>query len=85
MRDSIQLNLVNILFEQLTVHSGVVRLHVSALDLAIFNHQCITLATVLAEDGSALEGEVKVFVELTGWITQETDLVFSKTESVGSE
>ena len=60
----------------LTVHSGVVGLHVGALDLAIFNHQCITLATVLAEDGGALEGEVEVFVELTGWIAQEADLRF---------
>ena len=71
---SIQIDLIDILFERLTVHSGVVGLHVGALDFAIFNHQCITLATVLAEDGGALKGEIEIFVELTGWITQEADL-----------
>ena len=77
MRVSIQIDLMNIFFlKSLTVHSRVVGLHVGALDLAIFNHQCITLATVLAEDGSALKGEVEVFVELTGGITQEADLCF---------
>ena len=78
MHVSIQTDLMDILFESLTVHSSIVGLHVGALDFAIFNHQCITLATVLAEDGSALEGEVKVFVELTGWITQESDLCFER-------
>ena len=74
MRVSTQVDLIGILFEPLTVHSGVVGLHVGALDFAIFNHQCITLATVLAEDGSTLKGEIEIFVELTGWITQEADL-----------
>ena len=76
MRVSIQIVLMNIHFEPLTVHSGVVRFHVGTLDFAIFNYQCITLATVLAKDGRALKGEIEVFVELTGWITQEADLRF---------
>ena len=78
MRVSIQIDLMNLLSEFLTIHPGIVGLHVGALDFAIFNYQCITLATVLAEDGSALEGEVEVFVELTGWITQESDLCFER-------
>ena len=76
MHVSIQIDLKDILFERLTIHSGVVGLHVGALNFAIFNHQCITLATVLAEDGRALKGEVEVFVELTGRITQEANLCF---------
>ena len=58
----------------LTVDSGIVRLHVSALDFAILSHQCVTLTTVLAEDGGTLKSEVKIFVELTGWIPKEADL-----------
>lgn len=45
-----------------------------ALDLPVLSHQCIALATVLAEDGGTLKCEVKLFVELTGWITKEADL-----------
>ncbi len=58
----------------LTVDSGVVRLHVSTFDFAILNHQCVTLATVLTEDCSAFEREVKVLGELTGWIAKKADL-----------
>ena len=63
-------------FKMLTVDTGIVGLHVGTLDFPILSHQCITLATVLAKDGSTLEKEVEVFGELAGWITQEADLVF---------
>ena len=70
-------------FNTLTLDSGIVGFHVGALDFAILNHQRVTLATVLTEDSSAIEGEVEVFGELTGRVTQEADLYFLKTESVG--
>ena len=57
-----------------TVHSSIVRLHVSALDLPVFDYQGITLATIVPEDCRALESEVEVFGELTGWVTEEADL-----------
>lgn len=46
----------------------------SALNFAVLDHQRITLATVLTEDSSTLESEVKVLVELTGRIAKEADL-----------
>ena len=46
-----------------------------ALHFSILNHQSITLATVLTEDSSALESEVKVLGELTGRIAKEADLI----------
>lgn len=57
-----------------TVHSSIVRLHVSALDLPVFDYQGITLATIVPEDCGTLESEVEVFGELTGWVTEEADL-----------
>ena len=57
-----------------TVHPSIVRLHVGALDLPIFDYQGITLATIVPEDCGALESEVEVFGELTGWVTKEADL-----------
>lgn len=57
-----------------TVHSSIVRLHVSALDFPVFDHQGITLATVVSEDCGTLESELEVFGELTGWVTEEPDL-----------
>ena len=46
----------------------------SALDLPVFDHQSITLATIVPKYCGALECEVEVFGELTGWVTEETDL-----------
>lgn len=45
-----------------------------ALDFAILNHQCITLATVLTEDSSTVKSEVEVLGELTGRIAKKADL-----------
>lgn len=56
------------------IDSGVVGLHVSALHFAILNHQCVTLATILAKDSSTLKREVKVLGELTGRITKKADI-----------
>ena len=53
------------------------------LDFAILNHQCVTLATVLAKDGGTLEREVKVFSELAGRIAEKADL-YLKISSVGN-
>ena len=69
----------------LTIDSGVVGLHVSALDFAIFDHQCIALAAVLTEDGGAVEREVKLFGECTGWIAQEADLRWQLNISMGAD
>ena len=46
----------------------------SALDLPVFDYQGITLATIIPEDCRTVEGEVEVFGELTGWVTEEADL-----------
>ena len=66
-----------------TVHSSIVRLHVSALDLPVFDYQGITLATIVPEDCGTLKSEVEVFGELTGWVTEEADLE-SKVSSARS-
>ena len=57
-----------------TVDPSIVRLHVSALNLPIFDYQGITLATIVPEDCGTLESEVEIFGELTGWVTKEADL-----------
>ena len=57
-----------------TVHPSIVRLHMSALDLPVFNYQGIALATIISEDCRTLECEVEVFSEFTGWVTEEADL-----------
>ena len=57
-----------------TVYPSIVRLHVSALDLPVFDYQSITLATIVSEDCGTLECEVEVFGKLTGWVTKEADL-----------
>lgn len=57
-----------------TVNRGVVRLDVSRLDLAIFNDEGVALATVVAEDRRAIEGEVEILGESTRWVCQEADL-----------
>ena len=46
----------------------------SALDLPVFDYQGITLATIVPKDCGALESEVEVFGELTGWVTEEANL-----------
>ena len=66
-----------------TVHPSIVRLHVSTLDLPVFDYQGIPLATIVPEDCGTLESEVEVFGELTGWITEEADLK-SKVSSARS-
>lgn len=45
-----------------------------ALNFAILNHQCVTLATILTEDSSTIESEVEILGECTGWITEKADL-----------
>lgn len=55
------------------IDSSVVGLHMGALDFAILNHQCITLATVLTEDSSTVKSEVEVLGELTGRIAKKAD------------
>ena len=53
----------------------------SALDLPVFDYQGVALATVVPEDCGTLECEVEVFGELTGWVTEETDLELEVSSS----
>ena len=57
-----------------TIHPSIVRLHVSALDLPVFDYQGVALATVVPEDCGTLKSEVEVFGEFAGWVTKEADL-----------
>lgn len=63
-------------YNKLTVDSGIVGLHVGALDFAILNDQRVTLAAVLAEDSSTLKSEFEIFVELSRWIAEKADLCY---------
>lgn len=58
----------------ITIDSSIVRLHVGALDFAILNHQCVTLATILTEDSSTIERKVEVLGELARRIAKKADL-----------
>lgn len=66
------------------VDSGVVGLHMGALDFAILDHQGVTLATVLTEDGSTVKGEIKLLGELTGRITEKADFALGSWVEVFS-
>lgn len=59
---------------ELTVSAGVVRLNMSRLDLAVLNHEGITLAAVVSEDGLGIKFEVQGPGELAGGVTEEADL-----------
>ena len=43
------------------------------LDFAIFDNQGVTFRAIIAEDGSAVKGEVEIFGEGAMWICQETN------------
>ena len=57
-----------------TVHTSVIGLHMSGLDLAVFNDQGVTLRAVLTKYRSALESKVKVLGKLARGIGKETNL-----------
>ena len=63
----------NIICEEHTVHTSVIRLDMSTLDFTILNHKSITLGAVLTKDGGAIEREVELFGEFTRWVSQEAD------------
>lgn len=57
-----------------TIEAGVVGLHKGLLDLSILHQEGIPLATVVAEDGGAVEAQVERLGEFAGRVTQEADL-----------
>lgn len=57
-----------------TIHTSVVWLNMSGLDLSVLDDQGVTLGTILTEDCGALEGELEILGELAGRIAEETDL-----------
>lgn len=54
-----------------TVNARIVRLDVHARDLAVVHGQGIALATVVAEDGRTIKGEVKFLGEGTRGVAEE--------------
>lgn len=60
--------------ERPTVETGVVRLDESLLDLSVLDEKNVALAAVVAEDGTAVEAEVKRRGELAGGVTEEANL-----------
>jgi hypothetical protein len=61
--------------KKLTTHAGVVGLNVGLLDLAVLDDQGVTLAAVVAEDGSSIEVEVESLGELAVGVGKEADLI----------
>ena len=59
---------------KLTTHASVVGLDVGLLDLTVLDDQGVTLAAVVAEDGSGIEVEVKSLGELAVRVGKETNL-----------
>lgn len=57
-----------------TVHTSVVGLDESLLDLTVLDEEGVALAAVVAEDGAAVEAEVQSLGELAGRVTQEANL-----------
>jgi hypothetical protein len=57
-----------------TIQSSVVWLNVRRLNSTILDNKGVTLGTVAAEDGRAIEGEVKALGEGQARICQEADL-----------
>jgi hypothetical protein len=65
----------------LTVNARVIGLDKGLLDLAILHQQSIPLAAIVAEDGGAVEAQIKSLGELASWVTQEADL-FNREDCV---
>lgn len=57
-----------------TVDTSVVRLHVRLFHFSILNHKRVTLASLVSEDGGAVECNIESFREFAGRITEEADL-----------
>lgn len=57
-----------------TVQSGVVWLDVRLLNGAILDNEGVTLGTVAAEDGRAVEGEIKTLGKSQAGVCQEANL-----------
>jgi hypothetical protein len=60
---------------QLTIETGVVGLHKGLFHLAVLDEQSIALTADVAEDGGAVEGQVKSLAEFGGRVTQKADLI----------
>lgn len=58
----------------LTVQTGVVRLNVRALDLAILDDKDVALAARATEDGGTVEVQLERFGEGAVWVAEEADL-----------
>ena len=50
------------------------RFHMNRLDRSIVDNECVTLGTGVPKDLSRIKGEVQLFCEFAGRITQEADL-----------
>lgn len=57
-----------------TIDSSVVWLDEGFLDLAALNHQGITLAAAVAEDGCAVKAQVESLGEFASGVSQKTNL-----------
>lgn len=58
----------------LTIKSNVVWLHKSLLHLTVLNNEGISLASISAEDGRTIKGQVKAFRKCQTWIGDESNL-----------
>ena len=58
-----------------TINASVIRLDVSFFHFAILDDQGVALGAVVPKDRSGIECQVKVFGELAGRISYETDLL----------
>jgi hypothetical protein len=62
---------------RLTIKTGIVRLNMHCLDLAILELKSITLASQSTKDRSTVESQVQSFCELRRGVTKKADLYMS--------
>ena len=58
----------------LTIHTRIVRLNVAFLDLSVFDNESISLTSIVAEDGGAVEREVHRSGKLGIRVAEEANL-----------
>lgn len=57
-----------------TIDSGVVRFNKGLLHLAVLDDQSVAFATLVSEDGGAVESKIESFCEFACWVSQEANL-----------
>lgn len=57
-----------------TSDTSVIRLNELLQNLSALDKECVTLATLVTEDSSAVEVEVEGLGELSGWVGDEAEL-----------